>query len=252
MGLHVSLELLKGAVQQGDIRLGGVVLILHAGAADDRALRELFEDGLGDFDLFAEGAFQVFQCNVAGAEEGGLIAHDRHDRGLHAPVALAAVQNQGQTAVHIGEDVLCVGWAGFAGQVGRRGRKGAAAGLDDRTGHGVAGHPDADGVQTGAALRRHLRAARHDDGQRAGAERRHEQLCPLRHLADEAGQHLRAGDVDDQGVILRAALGHKDFCHSFPIAGIGCDAVDRLRGQGHQLAAPQQRSRFRDALALGG
>ena len=164
----------------------------------------------------------------------------------------AAVQDQGQTAVHIGEDVLCVGGAGFAGQVGRRGRKGTAAGLDDRTGHRVAGHPDADGVQTGAALRRHLRAARHDDGQRAGAERRHEQLCPLRHLADEAGQHLRAGDMDDQGVILRAALGHKDFCHSFPIAGIGCDAVDRLRGQSHQLAAPQQRSRFRDALALGG
>ena len=69
-GLHIGFELFKGAVQQGDVRLGRVVFVLHAGAADHCALRQLFEDGLRDLDFLAEGTFQVLQCNVAGAEQG--------------------------------------------------------------------------------------------------------------------------------------------------------------------------------------
>ena len=114
----------------------------------------------------------------------------------------------------------------------------------------MAGHPDAHRVQTGTALRGHLRAAGHDDGQRAGAERGHQQLGTLGHLADKAGQHLWAGDMDDQGVVLRAALGHKDLCDCRAVARIGGNAVDRLGGQGYQLPSAQQISRFGDCFAL--
>ena len=104
----------------------------------------------------------------------------------------------------------------------------------------MAGHPDAHGVQTGTALRCHLGAAGHDDGQRAGTERRHQQLGAFRHLTDEAVQHLRAGDVDDEGIVLRASLRHKDLAHGLAVAGVGRDAVDCLGRQGYQLALPQK------------
>ena len=117
---------------------------------------------------------------------------------------------------------------------------GAAALLDDRPRYRVAGHTDAHSIQSGAALIRHLRPARHDDGQRPGAEGCHQQLGALRHLADKTRQHLWPGDVDDKGVILRAPLGHKDSAHRRAVAGIGGNAVDRLSGQGYKLSLPQQ------------
>ncbi len=71
-----------------------------------------------------------------------------------------------------------------------------------------------------------------------------------RHLADEAGQHLRAGDVDDQGVILRAALCHEDLGHRFAVAGVCRNAVDRLSRQGDQLAFAQKFRCFGDGVAF--
>ena len=123
---------------------------------------------------------------------------------------------------------------------------------DDRPGHGVAGHPNAHRIQTRAALRRHLRAAGHDDGERAGAESRHQQLGALGHLADKAGQHLRAGHMDDEGVILGAALGHKNASDGFPVPGVGGNAVHRLGGQGHQFTLFQKGGGLGDAGLVGG
>ena len=135
VGVHIGLELLEGAVQQGDIGLGGIMFILHAGAADDRTLRQLFEDGFGDFHLLAQRTLEILQRDVSGAEEGGLLTHHRHDGGLPAPVALAAVEDEGQASIHIGKDILRIGGAGLAGEVSRRGCKGTAAGLNDGPGH---------------------------------------------------------------------------------------------------------------------
>ena len=104
----------------------------------------------------------------------------------------------------------------------------------------MAGHTDAHGIQPGAAFIRYFRPARHDDGQRSGAEGCHQQLGTLRHLADKTRQHLRPSDVDDEGVILWASLGYKDIAHRRAVAGIGGNAVDRLGGQGYKLSLPQQ------------
>ena len=240
VGLHIGFELFKGPLQDGDVRPGGVVLVFHAGAAGHLALGQLFQDGGGQLHFLPQGPLQVLQGDVPGAEEGGLCPHHRHHGGLHPHRAGPAVQDQGQAALHIGPDVLGGGGAGPARPVGRGGRKGAAAGLDDLAHHRVAGHPDAHRVQPGAALVRHLGAARHDDGQRPGPEGRGQQPGPLGELADQTRQHPDVVDVDDEGVVLGAALGRKDLFHRAAVAGVGGDAVHRLGGQGDDLPLPQQ------------
>ena len=60
------------------------------------------------------------------------------------------------------------------------------------------------------------------------------------HLGDDAVEHLHAVDVHDEGVILGAALCLKYFFHRCAVAGVGGDAVDRLGGQGDQLALLQE------------
>ena len=48
---------------------------------------------------------------------------------------------------------------------------------------------------------------------------------------------FRAADVQDQGVILRTALGFKNFGNGLFIQTVGTQTVDGFRGNGHQLAA---------------
>ena len=58
--------------------------------------------------------------------------------------------------------------------------------------------------------------------------------------------------MDDQGIVLRAALGHKDLLHRLAVAGVGGNAVHRLGGQGHQLPAAQQLGGLCNAFCLVG
>ena len=44
------------------------------------------------------------------------------------------------------------------------------------------------------------------------------------------------GDMHDQGIEQRAALGGEDRGHGFAIGGVGAQAVDRLGGEGDQAA----------------
>ena len=58
--------------------------------------------------------------------------------------------------------------------------------------------------------------------------------------------------MDDQGIVLRAALGHEDLPHCLAVAGVGGNAVHRLGGQGHQLPAAQQLGGLCNAFCLVG
>ena len=53
------------------------MLILHAGAADNSTLGQLLEDGFGDLDLLSQSALQIFQRDMAGAEQGCLLYTSR-------------------------------------------------------------------------------------------------------------------------------------------------------------------------------
>ena len=46
---------------------------------------------------------------------------------------------------------------------------------------------------------------------------------------------LRAGDMQNEGVVLRPALSQEDFGDCVFIQTVGPQAVDRFRGDGHQL-----------------
>ena len=59
--------------------------------------------------------------------------------------------------------------------------------------------------------------------------------------------------MDDQGIVLRAALRHENFLDRLAVAGVGGNAVDRLGGQGYQLTAAQQLRGFGNAFSpVGG
>ena len=62
----------------------------------------------------------------------------------------------------------------------------------------------------------------------------------------------KPADVDDQRVIRGAALGLVDFLHGLPIQGVGGQAVDRLRGDGHQAAPAEDVPRPLDVIGAIG
>ena len=59
------------------------------------------------------------------------------------------------------------------------------------------------------------------------------------------------GDVDDEGVVRRPALGREDARHRGGVESVGAEAVDRLRREGHQPAGAQDRGRASDGVSVG-
>ena len=51
---------------------------------------------------------------------------------------------------------------------------------------------------------------------------------------------FRPADVQDQGIVLGTALGFEDFCYGGFVQPVGAETVDRLCGDGNQLALPDQ------------
>ena len=99
--------------------------------------------------------------------------------------------------------------------------------------------------------RRHQRVHR-----RAGRKRRDERERPrperfrqqLGAHAERpvAARHRHVGDVADQRIEARPALGGEDFCYRLAVLGVRGEPVDRLRRQRHELAARQRLRGFGD------
>jgi len=184
--IHKRPVLVKIAAQDRDLRLGGVVLVLHAGRARDLAVLELFKDGRADEDLLAQNGLHLLLRDVAGAQEHRVLPRHGDDGGLDTDIGLAAVENQRQTAIHIGQRVRRIRRAGLAGKVCRRRGKRDAAGLDDLLHYRVGRHPHADGVKARAGHVADLGTAGHDHRQRAGPEGGSQLFGALGHLGDDA------------------------------------------------------------------
>ena len=252
MGGQAGAVGVPAALDDGDFGLGGVVLVFHARGARGLAGAQFFEDGVADEDLLAKRGFELFTRDVAGAQQHRVLADKRDDGGFDPDRTVAAVQNQRQAAVHIGEGVGGVGRAGLARKVGRRRGEGDAGRADDRLHDRVGRHAHADGVQPGAGDAGDFGPARQHHGQRAGPVGRGELARARRHFGHDAVQHFHAADVHDEGVILRAALGGEYFFDRRAVARIGGDAVDRLGRQRDKLAAAQKPGGQRDALFVDG
>ena len=88
---------------------------------------------------------------------------------------------------------------------------------------------------------RRVRPLRQDERQRARPEGVGEALAHRRRRRAIAARRGERGDVDDQRVEARPALGDEDRADGARVAGVGGEAVDRLGRHGDELAAPQRR-----------
>ena len=83
-----------------------------------------------------------------------------------------------------------------------------------------------------------------------GQKRRASRSATSGHAAATCFTCCSVGNVDDDGIVGRAALGGEDAAHGGRVQGEGAEAVDRLRREGDQSAAAQHRRRPRDPLGL--
>ena len=212
--------------------LGSIVAIFHAGGLG--LLSRPHEPGDGGVHLhLAQGVPQLLQRHPAGAEEARGRAGQVDDGGLHPHGAGAAVYDGVNLPVHVLQHVPRRGRAGPAGGVPRGGRNGHVRRRDDLPAQGVGGTAHPHRVQP---RRDHIGdqgLAGQDHGHGAGPE----PLCQgpgrRRDVLAAALQPARLRDVEDQGVVLGAALGLEDVGHRLRVKPVGPQAVHRLRGDAH-------------------
>ena len=240
----------KAAFQNRYLRLGCVVLVFHAGGTGHFSFFQLFKNCRTDEDFLPQRRFQLFFGNIAGSQQHGMLPHQCDHRGFHPHAALSPIQNQGQTAIHVRQGILRVGGAGLAGQIGRGRSKSHAGGPDDLLHHRMGGHPHTHCIQSGTGHLADLAPLGQHHGQRPRPIGGSQLSGSFRHLRHNPLQHLHIGYVYDERVVLRAALGLKNFPDRLPVAGIGGNAVHCLSRQCHQFSGTQQFRGLLDALFI--
>ncbi len=106
--------------------------------------------------------------------------------------------------------------------------------------HRMAGHAQADGILAAGHGIGHPGLLLQDQGQRAGPEGFHQFPGDSGHLLGPMVDGIVAGQMDDQRVVGRPALGGEDLGHRRRVGGIRPQAVDRLGRDGDQFAGDQQ------------
>ena len=218
--------------------LGGIVTVLHTGCLGllpfcQRSGNSFINGNRTDQLL------DLLHGQSAGTQESGRIAGQIQDRGLHAHRTGTTVHHALDLAVHVLHDVFCRGAAGTTGGIGTGSRNGHARLADDGQSDRMVGAADCHRVQTGCDHIGHLALALEDHGQGAGPELAGQNVGQRRHIGTVTGQPLGARQMEDQGVVLRTALCLEDPLHCCLIQTVGGKAVNRLRGNTHQTAFPQ-------------
>jgi len=114
----------------------------------------------------------------------------------------------------------------------------AAEGLEQRQRDRVAGHAQAHRVLAAGDLQRCISALQ-DQGERPRPEAFRQAPGRVRYLPRPVVQVVQAGEMDDDRVVRRPALGREDAPHRLGIAGVGAEPIDGLGGEGDQTADPQ-------------
>ena len=205
--------------------------------------------------MLAQRADQPLQCRPvepARPQQARCLPAEVEDGALHAHRAGPAVQDEVDRVAEVGRDMRRRGRADQARGVGAGGRQRQQDRLEQRPRHGVGGDADRDRVQPGGGDPGQGRALGpgQDQRQRPRPERRRHGLGPL----VEAGEGPRAGevgDVDDQGVVRRPALGAIEPGHRGVVGGDRTQAVDGLGRECDQPAPAQQPRRLGDRRGVG-
>ena len=135
------------------------------------------------------------------------------------------------------------GGRGLAGNVGGGSGNGDTGQADDLPGDGIVGAADSHRGQTAGGTSGDDFPGGQHDGQRAGPEFFCQIIGLLGDMVTEQLDLLGTGNVQNQRIVLGAALGFEDLCHSIFVQTVGTQAVDGFRGDSNQLAVHDQVSR---------
>ena len=232
-----------------DGRLRRIMAVLHARCAGPLPRRHLLRDRLIHRHLAEHGA-QLLERQPARAQQARRRTGQVDDGRFHAHTAGAAVHHAVDPAVHVLADVRGGRTARAARGVGARRGDRNAGGRDDRTRHRVIGAAHPDGVQPAGGDERHAVRLRQYHRQRPGPEAPGKAVRRLRHILAVAREPARVWDMQDERVILRAALGLKNVPHGVRVQSVRAEAVDRLGRDGEQPAAAQNVRGLFDRRAL--
>ena len=238
---------LRRAGNHSHRRFRRIMAVLHAGGLGLFAILE----GFGHSLVHRQGAdhlLQRLQRHPAGSEQAGRVAGQIHNGGLHAHLTGAAVHHGVDLALHVLQTVCRAGAAGTAGGVGAGGRNGYPRLPDNSQRHLMIRAADANGVQSGSGGVRHHLFPLQDHGQRAGPELPGQRVRQRRHILAVPGQPLGTRHMDDEGVVLRTALGLENLMNRSLVQRVGAQTVNRLRGDGYQSSLPQNIRRRRDLI----
>ena len=115
----------------------------------------------------------------------------------------------------------------------------------------MSGDPHGDAVQPRPRQVADPGLERRDDGQRARPEAAAERQGALVEIGDRLGR-FQVGDVGDQRVEARPALGGENPRHGLTVGGVGGEPVDRLGRQDDQGALAERRGSLGGAGHLSG
>ena len=209
--------------------------VLHTGSLHDFILVDLGSDGFVHHQI-AQHFHQLFRGDSAGTQQPGAFLGQIHDGRFHTYPTGTAVHHGGNFSVMIVEHVFCGGGGGLAGDVGGRGGDGNAGQADDFSGHIAVGAADSHGGKSAGGPLWHDIPGGENDGQRAGPEFFRKIIGFLGNMVAEQFNLLRAADMQDQRIVLRAAFGFENFRHGSFVQTVGAKTVDGFGGNGNELS----------------
>lgn len=188
----------------------------------------------------AEDAGDLVGADGTGPQDDGHAAGEVDDRGFEPHLAGAAVEDQRHPATEFLAHVVGGGGADAAEAVGRGRGDAGAEGAQQLERHRMIGHPQPDGVLAAGDEVWNALVLLEDQGERAGPEGPREGDGVLGDFPRPGHDLPGVGQVHDQGVVRRAALGGEDLGDGVRVEGVGAEAVHRLGGQRDKLALAQQ------------
>ena len=190
--------------------------VLHARRGHLHVVPDLLVQRTVYLDL-AEHAAQLFQRDAARPQQTRLVQCKGDHGRFHTHAARPSVQDRGDFAIHIAQNVLRRGSGRPPGRVcGRRSQRHTRR-ADQIARQRVRRQADAHGFQPAGHFVRDAVPFGHDHGQRTGPERLGQRLCLRRHRRAQIVDLVEVRDVNNQRVVLRTSFRAEDFRHCFPI-----------------------------------
>lgn len=194
-------------------------------------------DEVGDRGV--DQAADLFGGDEARAGDAGRVLGEQEDGGFDAGLALAAVEHEDFVGVEGEGDVLGGGGGDGAGEVGTGADEGAAELAEQFEGERVIGAAHGDvGAACGDDAWDDVGLGE-DEGEGAWPEVFGEDAGLLGPMGDDLAGHGFVGDVDDEGVLGRAAFEIEDAADGCFVGGVGAEAVDGFGGEGDDAAGEE-------------